>query len=150
MNWRRCARWILALAFVLLPRDGTKAAAQAQESPVDYAALSGWWKGSLSIRQRGKCSIDRGGRSDVQVELLLEVAADGSFRAGLAPTRVKKSPQLSWQGQFRPDLTFFGGRPSGCRLRNGAAGVSTRIQGGLRREEGQATTRVRGGRSRLS
>lgn len=100
---RRRLDLIVVACLVCAPR---LVGAKEQQRAADYAALSGMWKGHFTILQRGRCAINRGGRSDFPVRFALEVAADGSFQAGGVLARINEAPKLSWRGQFQPDLTL--------------------------------------------
>jgi hypothetical protein len=49
--------------------------------PSEYLSFSGVWAGSMSVLQRGKCSMNRSGRSDAQVKFRLSVEEDGALAA---------------------------------------------------------------------
>jgi hypothetical protein len=111
MTWCFVACSILAVGGLLHARADVLETVHAQANVVDYTALSGVWKGNLSTRQRGDCTVAGRGRSDQQVELVFEVAADGSLRAGVIPPGAKRPRELAWEGHFSPDMRLTVERP---------------------------------------
>jgi hypothetical protein len=86
----------------------------------DHLALSGVWSGSMSLLQRGKCSIGRSGRSDAQVRFRVTAQSDGGLllrpESGLRVTNAggldvggnratakRNASQKPWLGQVSPD-----------------------------------------------
>lgn len=117
------------LAFcVLLAVNGPGTWAAEKGSPA-YASLSGIWKGSYSVFQRGRCPVGRAGRLDAQVRLELTVDVDGAFEAKVTSIRYVRDPshldavaQFPAEGdpgfgRFKTDLTFVLKVPrrSSCR-----------------------------------
>jgi hypothetical protein len=84
-----------------------------------YASLSGAWKGSYSILQRGSCTMGSAARLDATIQLTTDVKDDGTFTTTVGAIRYARDPshldaysQFPAQGdpgtgRFMTDLTFF-------------------------------------------
>jgi hypothetical protein len=89
-------------------------------STEDYLSLSGVWKGSMSVLQRGKCSMDRSGRSDSQVSFRISAESNGALlvrpESSLSVTNSgtldvgsdradsnRAASQKPWRGHVAPD-----------------------------------------------
>src|SRR5262245_37704456 len=106
----QCALGLLPLIAILLSPPGLSVAGHSQTS-FDYSSLSGTWSGSLSLQQRGDCKVNGKRRSNLKMELLFDVAADGSFRAVVTPTGAKGSRDVKWEGRFFPDMSVIAEQP---------------------------------------
>ena len=95
----------------------TAEARQSSPAPapetLDYASLSGSWMGTMIVLQRGRCTMNGSSRSNGSVRVLVRVAEDGTFRAGMTDSRLKGSVMVTkaadptfwrWQGRISPDL----------------------------------------------
>lgn len=105
------------VAWVLLLAGGSSARATDGEGQV-YASLSGTWKGSYTVFQRGRCTLGRAARLDAQVRVAITVDAEGGFQATVTAIRYGRDPSYAdiyaqfpaegdpGLGRFNPDLTF--------------------------------------------
>jgi hypothetical protein len=76
-------------------------------------SLSGQWKGSYSILQRGRCTVGRFARSDHPIEVSIAATAEGSIHARVVSDRKStgSSPATAeWSGSVGADdstITFL-------------------------------------------
>jgi hypothetical protein len=101
--------------------------------PSEYLSLSGVWAGSMSVLQRGKCSMNRSGRLDAQVKFRLSVEEDGAVAArpesSLTVTNAGSldvggsraasggPAKKPWIGKLSPDLAVSLQAPGGAVCR---------------------------------
>jgi len=117
----RNATWAFCtLAVAGSPHPGASAQSAEVAPALDYLSLSGVWTGNMSVLQRGKCSMNRSGRSDARVKFRLSVDENGALVArpessllvtnagalDLGGSRAASSglPAKPWMGRVSPDL----------------------------------------------